>query len=139
MPRYRHRQSRQEGVRSREMPSIVPSAVEPALRASADPLAVDLLARLRCGAPEPTQAKTTRPFSRRDALRIYRRKAAKGDRPAVRTDGYAALLAALDGAPDGDVIVHGVAFADAVYLVFTDPDRRQCLGVLRKVLLDHGG
>ena len=28
--------------------------------------------------------------------------------------------------------MHGVTFADAVYLVFTDGARRHCLGVLRK-------
>jgi len=110
----------------------VASVVELALSMSADPLAVELLARLRAEVGVPTPAKATRPFSRRAALRIYRQKAAKGDRPAVRTDGYPALLAALDAAPDGEVIVHGVTFADAVYLVFTDPGRTECLGVLRK-------
>ena len=121
------------------MPSIAARVIEPALRASADPLAADLLARLRRDAAEPTPAKATRPFSRRAALQIYRQKAGKGDRPTVRTDGYPALLAALSAAPEGEVIVHGVAFADAVYLVFTDPGRTQCLGVLRKRLLARGG
>jgi hypothetical protein len=114
------------------MPRIVASVVEPALRISADPLAAELLARLRVEAVVPTPAKATRPFSRTAALRIYRQKAAKGDRPTVRTDGYPALLATLSAAPEGEVIVHGVAFADAVYLVFTDPGREECLGVLRK-------
>ena len=75
------------------MPSIAPHVVEPALQASADPLAADLLARLRHDAPEPVRARATHPFSRREALRIYRDKAGKGDRPSVRTDGYPALLA----------------------------------------------
>jgi hypothetical protein len=114
------------------MPSIAASVVEPALRMSADPLAAELLARLRRHASAPTPAKATRPFPRREALRIYRRKAAKGDRPAVHTDGYPALLATLDAVPEGEVIAHGVTFPDAVYLVFTDPGRRECLGVLRK-------
>jgi hypothetical protein len=119
------------------MPSIATSVVEPALRASADPLAADLLARLRPGETQPVRARATRPFSRRTALRIYRHKAAKGDRRAVRTDGYPALLAGLGEAVESDVIVHGVAFADAVYLVFTDPARTRCLGVLRKRLLER--
>jgi hypothetical protein len=114
------------------MTRIAASAVEPALRMSADPLAADLLARLQREAAAPTPAKATRPFSRRSALRIYRQKAAKGDRPTVRTDGYPSLLAALGAASEGEVIVHGVTFPDAVYLVFTDPGRKQCLGVLRK-------
>lgn len=120
------------------MPSIAPSVVEPALRASADPLARDLLARLERDTAASARAKTTRPFPRQEALRIYRQKAAKGDRPTVRTDGYPALLAALEAAPGGAVIVHGVAFADAVYLVFTDSSRTHCLGMLRKRLLDRG-
>jgi hypothetical protein len=114
------------------MSRIAASIVEPALRASADPLAADLLARLRQEAAAPPPAKATRPFARGAALQIYRHKAAKGDRPAVRTDGYPALLAALDATLEREVIVHGVTFADAVYLVFTDPGRRHCLGVLRK-------
>ena len=118
------------------MPSIAPSVVEPALRSSDDPLAADLLARLARDAAA-ARAKTTHPFAREEALRIYRQKAAKGDRPAVRTDGYPALLAALGAAPAGEVVVHGVAFADAVYLVFTDPSRTHCLGMLRKRLLDR--
>ena len=120
------------------MPSVVPAVVEPALRASADPLAADLLVRLRRNTTELSRVRTTRPFPRTEALRIYRHKAAKGDRPAVRTDGYPALLAALDEALESEVIVHGVAFADAIYLVFTDPGRSHCLGVLRKTLLDRG-
>ena len=106
--------------------------MEPAIRASVDPLAVDLVARLRQVVGSPPRATTTRPFSTRAALEIYRRKAAKGDLPAVRTEGYPALLAALNARPEGDVVVHGVTFSDAVYLVFTDAARRQCLGVLRK-------
>ncbi len=117
------------------MPRIVPSVVEPALLASTDPLAVDLLARLRGEAAGASRAKATRPFSRQEALRIYRHKAALGDRPAVRTDGFASLLATLAAAPEQEVIVHGIAFADAVYLVFTDPRRTRCVGVLRKVRL----
>lgn len=117
------------------MPSIAPHVVEPALQASADPLAADLLARLRHEAPEPIRARATHPFSRREALRIYRDKAGKGDRPSVRTDGYPALLAALAEALDGEVVVHGVTFSDAVYLVFTDPHRIHCLAVVRKQLL----
>lgn len=120
------------------MPTIASDLVEPALRASADPLAVELLARLRADGEQLLRARATRPFSRREALRIYRHKAAKGDRPGVRTDGYPALLAALGEAPASEVIVHGVTFADTVYLVFTDPDRAYCVGVLRKVLLDRG-
>jgi|SRR5688572_4273152 hypothetical protein len=114
------------------MARIAVSVVEPAVRASVDPLAVDLVARLRQEAGAPPRVTTTRPFPRRAALEIYRRKAAKGDRPAVRTDGYPALLAALGAAPEGEVIVHGVTFPDAVYLVVTDAARRHCLGVLRK-------
>jgi hypothetical protein len=40
--------------------------------------------------------------------------------------------------PEGEVIVHGVTFADAVYLVLTDPGRQHCLGVLRKRRLAQG-
>jgi len=118
------------------MPSIAPSVVEPSLRASADPLAAELLARLRHDASDLLRARVTRPFPRTQALRIYRQKAANGDRRAVRTDGYPALLAALGAAHESEVIVHGVAFSDAVFLVFTDPGRTHCLGVLRKLLLD---
>jgi len=120
------------------MSRIPATVVEPALRVSADPLAADLLDRLQRDAVTPTPAKATRPFSRRAALQIYRQKAAKGDRPTVRTDGYPSLLAALEAAPEGEVVVHGVTFPDAVYLVFTDPGRRQCLGVLRKRRLPRG-
>jgi hypothetical protein len=81
------------------------------------------------------RAKATRPYPRREALRIYREKAARGDRPDIRTDGFASLLAALAAAPEEQVIVHGIAFADAVYLVLTDADRMRCLGLLRKVRL----
>jgi hypothetical protein len=56
----------------------------------------------------------------------------------VRTDGYAVLLAALAATPEDRVIVNGVTFADAVYLVFTDPSRQHCLGVLRKRRLIRG-
>jgi hypothetical protein len=118
------------------MPSIAASVVEPALRESTDPLATDLLARLRREGPEATWGKATRAFSRQVALQIYERKAIKGDRPGVRTDGYPPLLAALAGTSEDQVIVHGVAFDDAVYLVFTDASRTRCLGVLRKVLLE---
>lgn len=114
------------------MARIPASVLEPAIRASDDPFAVELLARLRRESDGPLRAKATRPFSRRAALAIYRRKAAKGDRPWVRTDGYPALLAVLGAAPDEQVVVHGVTFADVVYLVFTDPAREQCLAVLRK-------
>jgi|SRR5687768_6176314 hypothetical protein len=114
------------------MARIEVSVVEPAIRASVDPLAVDLVARLRQVVGEPPRVKTTRPFSRRAALEIYRRKASKGDRPEVRTEGYPALLAALGATPEEEVVAHGVTFADAVYLVFTDAARRHCLGVLRK-------
>jgi hypothetical protein len=119
------------------MTSIGPRVVEPALRATTDPLAADLLGRLQQGATAPVRARATRPFPRREALRIYRRKAAKGDRQTVRTDGYPALLAALGEAGESEVVVHGMAFADAVYLVFTDPSRTRCIGVLRKLLLDR--
>jgi hypothetical protein len=118
------------------MARIAVSLVEPAVRASADPLAVDLAQRLREDAGPPLRATTTRPFSRRAAIEIYRRKAAKGDRPAVRTDGYPALLAALGAEPEGEILVHGVTFADAVYLVFTDTARHHCLGMLRKRRLE---
>jgi hypothetical protein len=114
------------------MARIASSLVEPALRASADPLAADLLDRLLRPAGLPPRAKATRPFSRQAALEIYGRKAAKGDRPSVRTDGYPELLAALESTPESEVVVHGVTFGDAVYLVFTDPGRRCCVGVLRK-------
>ena len=106
------------------------SVLRPALHASADPLAGDLLARLSQHAP--IRARATRPFSRRVAFELYQRKAATGDRPWVGTDGYPDLLAALGAASEGQVIVHGVTFSDAVYLVFTDPTRQHCLGVLRK-------
>lgn len=117
------------------MPRIFPSVVEPALLASTDPLAADLLARLRGEAAGASRAKATRPFSRVEALRIYRHKAALGDRPAVRTDGFASLLATLAAAAEKEVIVHGLAFPDAVYLVFTDTNRTRCVGLLRKVRL----
>jgi hypothetical protein len=114
------------------MARIAASIVELALQASVDPLAADLLARLRHERGAPPRAKATRPFSRGAALEIYQRKAAKADQPAVRTEGYPALLAALGATPEGEVIVHGVTFGDVVYLVFTDPARRDCVGVLRK-------
>lgn len=114
------------------MARIAVSVLEPALRASIDPLAVDLIARLQHRADPPIRVTTTQPFSRLTALQIYRAKAAKGDRPAVRTEGYPALLAALHAAAVGEVIVHGITFADEVYLLFTDAARRQCLGMLRK-------
>ena len=114
------------------MASIGVGLVESAIRASADPLAVDLVARLQQVGGEPPRAKTTRPFYTRAALEIYQRKASKGDRPAVRTEGYPALLGALRASPEEQVILHGVTFSDTVYLVFTDVARRHCLGVLRK-------
>jgi hypothetical protein len=80
-------------------------------------------------------AKATRAYPRREALRIYRHKAVRGDRSSIRTDGYARLLAALTADPDGDVVVHGLSFSHAVYLVFTDPTRSYCVGVLRKTRL----
>lgn len=120
------------------MPRIAASIVQPALCMSADPLAAELLARLRVQGSEATPAKATRCFSRRAASRIYRQKAAKGDRPTVRTDGYPELLATLDAVSEGEVIVHGVTFSDAIYLVFTDASRTECLGVLRKRRLDRG-
>lgn len=120
------------------MARIEVSVMEPAIRASVDPLAVDLSARLRRADAPPPRATTTRPFSTRAALEIYQRKAAKGDRPAVRTEGYPALLAALRASPEGELVVHGIAFPDAVYLVFTDAARRQCLGVLRKRRIAEG-
>jgi hypothetical protein len=116
------------------MTRISSSLLEPALLGSADSLAADLLGRLRGGIVAPA-SKATRPFPRLEALRVYRRKAAQGDRNRVRTDGYPELLAALSDAPGGEVMVHGVAFADAVYLVFTDRSRAHCVGVLRKVRL----
>jgi hypothetical protein len=112
------------------MADIPVSVVEPALRASDDPLAGELLARLR--QESPTRVRATRPYPRGPALEIYQRKAAKGDRLGVRTDGYAAVLAALASTPEDQVIVHGITFPDAVYLVFTDRIRRQCLGLLCK-------
>ena len=118
------------------MASISVSVVEPALRASGDPLAGELVARLL--QQTPTRVRATRPYPRGAALELYHRKAAKGDKPWVRTDGYAVLLAALAATPEDRVIVHGVTFADAVYLVFTDPSRHHCLGVLRKRRLIRG-
>jgi hypothetical protein len=112
------------------MADISVSVVEPALRASDDPLAAELLARLR--QRSPIRVRATRPYPRAAALELYQRKAAKGDRPWVRTDGYAPLLAALAAAPQDQVIVHGVTFTDAVYLVVTDASRQQCLGLLYK-------
>ena len=118
------------------MASIPVSVLEPTLQASIDPLAGELLARLRQQAP--IRARATRPYPRRAVLELYQRKAAKGDKPWVRTDGYAVLLAALAATPEDRVIVHGVTFADAVYLVCTDPARQHCLGLLRKRRLIRG-
>jgi hypothetical protein len=118
------------------MGNISVSLLEPALHGSRDPLAGDLVSRLRQQAP--IRVRATRPYSRRAALEVYERKAAKGDRPWVRTEGYPFLLAALGATAEGQLIVHGVTFADAVYLVFTDPARQHCLGVLRKRLLSQG-
>jgi hypothetical protein len=113
------------------MARISPDVLEAALVGSADPLAADLLGRLRRGSSAPTST-ATRPYPAAEALGVYRRKAARGDRPNVRTEGYAELLGALSRASHDEVIVHGVAFADVVYLVFTDPARTRCVGVLRK-------
>jgi hypothetical protein len=118
------------------MATISVSVLEAALHASVDPLASDLVARLRAQAP--SLARETRPYSRRVAYDIYQRKAAQGDPPWVCTDGYPGLLATLRATVDGQVIVHGVTFADVVYLVFTDPARQRCLGVLRKRRLSRG-
>lgn len=120
------------------MARISPDVLEPALAGSADPLATDLLGRLRRRRGAPT-SKATRPYPAAEALGVYRRKAAQGDRPNVRTEGYAELLAALSQGSEGEVIVHGVAFADVVYLVFTDPARTRCVGVLRKTRLPSAG
>ncbi len=117
------------------MATISATVVQSALRASIDPLAAEVLARLRRQAPD--RARATRSYSRQAALELYQRKAAKGDRPWVRTDGYPVLLAALGASSEDQVIVHGLTFADVVYLVFTDPARRHCLGVLRKRRLDR--
>lgn len=89
---------------------------------------------MRAARAAPPPAKATRPYPLRTALRIYQQKAIKGDRSGVHTDGYPELFAALSALPEGSGIVHGVRFADAVFLVFTDPQRRQCLGLLRKRL-----
>ena len=118
------------------MATISVNILEAALHASVDRLASDLVARLRAQAP--TRARATRPYSRRAAYELYQRKAAQGDRPWVRTDGYPRLLATLRAPVEGQVIVHGVTFADAVYLVFTDPAREHCVGVLRKRRLVRG-
>jgi hypothetical protein len=130
-------QSAGRGRSGPDVPRVAAELLEPALRASSDPLAADLVARL---AREPAAIRTTatRPVPRREALRAYREKSAKGDRPRVRTDGYPALLAALGQGSDHEVIVHGVAFSEVVYIVVTDAGRTRCLGVLRKVLLGPG-
>ena len=106
------------------------SFLEAALQGDFSPLARDLVSRLARQAP--IRVRATRPYARRAALELYERKAAKGDRPGVTTDGYPTLLATLGARPEGQLIVHGVTFTDAVYLVFTDPTRRHCLGILRK-------
>lgn len=118
------------------MGDISVSVLATALQGSFNPLAGDLVSRLARQAP--TRVRATRPYARQSALELYKRKAAKGDRPGVRTDGYPTLLAALGSTPEGQLIVHGVTFADAIYLVFTDPTCRQCLGVLRKRRLTQG-
>ena len=87
------------------MASISVNVLERALHGSVDPLASDLVARLREQAP--TRARATRPYSWRAAFELYKRKAAQGDQPLVRTDGYPVLLAALGATPEGQVIVHG--------------------------------
>ena len=78
-------------------------------------VAADLLRRLR-SRREPPTTKATRPVSRREALAVYRRKAARGDRSHVRTEGYPAFLEALAETTEADIIVHGLAFAEVVYL-----------------------
>lgn len=120
------------------MTRILATVVTPALGTCTDRLAADLLARLRAQGAEATPTKATQPFSRRAAWQIYRQKAAKGDRPTVRTEGYPELLATLEADPEGEVIVHGLTFPDAVYLVFTDTARTECLGVLCKRRLARG-
>ena len=114
------------------MVRVAAGIVEPALLGSEDPLAADLLDRLRQEGSVPVRATATRPFDRRAALAIYQRKAAKGDRNTVRTEGYPRRLSALATSAEPEVIVHGVAFADTVYLVITDAARRHCVGMLRK-------
>jgi hypothetical protein len=113
------------------MARVSPAMLEPALLGSADPLAAELLGRLHRPGDVPA-SKATRPFPRTEALRVYRRKSAQGDRPHVRTKGYPELLAALSEAGESEVIVHGLAFIDVVFLVFTDARRARCIGVLRK-------
>jgi hypothetical protein len=117
------------------MARISPNVLEAVLLASSDPLAAELLGRLRGEGFTTPRAKVTRAFSRLEALRVYRQKAALGDRAGVQTEGYAALLARLSAPREGHVTVHGVTFADAVYLVFTNPGRTELVGVLRKVRL----
>ena len=116
------------------MASISPMILEPVLVAGTDPLASELLGRLRRHGDVPA-CKVTRPIPRGEALKVYRQKAAAGDRPHVRTEGYPELLAALSQAGESEVLVHGVAFSDVVYLVFTDAGRTRCVGVLRKIRL----
>jgi hypothetical protein len=118
------------------MGNISVGILAPALQASPNPLAGDLVSRLQRQAP--TRVRATRAYSRQAALKLYERKAAKGDGPWVRTDGYPILLATLEAVSERQLIVHGVTFADAVYLVFTDPTRQHCLGVLRKRRLTQG-
>jgi hypothetical protein len=114
------------------MARVPASVVQPALSACVDPLAADLLGRLRAPGGDATPTTATRPYSRRTALQIYGRKAAQGDRPRVRTEGYPELLATLAAVPEGEVIVHGLRFTDTVYLVVTDAARTECVGILRK-------
>ncbi len=120
------------------MARVSPDVLEAALAGSGDPLAADLLRRLR-SRREPPTTKATRPVSRREALAVYRRKAAQGDRSHVRTEGYPAFLEALAETTEADIIVHGLAFAEVVYLVLTDRTRTRCIGVLRKVRLRTEG
>jgi hypothetical protein len=116
------------------MARVSPDVLEAALARSGDSLAADLLRRLH-GQRDPPTTKATRPVPQREALAVYRRKAAQGDRTHVRSEGYPAFLEALAQAPEADVIVHGLAFTEVVYLVLTDRNRRRCIGVLRKVRL----
>lgn len=129
--------SRQTATHPDEMARVSTTVLIPALATCTSHLAIDLLTRLRAKGAQSVPAKATRPFLRRRASQIYREKAARGDRPTVRTEGFPELLASLQAVPSAQVIVHGITFADAVYLVFTDATRTECIGVLRKRRLDR--
>jgi hypothetical protein len=73
------------------MARVSPDVLEAALARSGDPLAADLLRRLQ-GQREPPTTKATRPVPQREALAVYRRKAAQGD----RLFGWLAELATRD-------------------------------------------